>query len=132
MSILKSIGKVLEKQGYAFGASRLKLRSKPSARMIGAAVDKVTPIGELKIYFNRSMSRVEYLAFRYKLQKAFTGHIQLDISFDENCAKLLIDNMPVGMALYALSKVEGVTPLKIKKLKPTGAAGLLVCRYQFE
>jgi hypothetical protein len=119
-----------ERLTQATELSQFKLRAKPDARAIGPTIDKATPVGELKVIFSRALCRIEYIAFRNEMQKAFKGHVLLDISFDDDCAKLLIDSMPIGLVLYSLSKVEGLTCTKLKKLRRPGEAALLVCTYQ--
>ena len=118
-----------EEQSQATEFTRNKARVNPEVRLKGSVVDKATPVGELKINYNRNLLREEYMAFRHELQKAFKGHIQLDISFDDDCAKFLIDSMPVGLVMYSLSKVEGITAIKLKKLRAVGGSALLVCTY---
>ena len=119
-----------ERLTQAADLAQAKLRAKSKARKISPTIDKATPIGVLKIMYSRSMSREEYLAFRNRIQKAFKGHVLLDISFDDDCAKLIIDSMPIGLVLYSLSKVEGLECTKLKKLRRPGESALLVCSYQ--
>lgn len=119
-----------ERQTQATELSQFKLRAKPDVRAISPTIDKATPVGVLKVIFNREMRREEYMVFRSEMQKAFKGHVLLDISFDDDCAKLLIDSMPIGLVLYSLSKIEGLTCTKLKKLRRSGEAALLICKYQ--
>jgi hypothetical protein len=108
---------------------RFRLRTKPVVRVTIPAVDKAAPITELKIVYNRKISRDEYIAFRNELQKAFKGHIALDIGFDDDSAKLIIDKLPAGYVIYSLSKVEGIKGIKLKKLKRSSGEHILICRY---